>query len=109
MTAFVHNRRAEVLSTLGEAGAIEEFLSLLDRAFPRSQSGNSSHLSLARETFIRGGLMDWSKEPYIEAGCGLSQLKGTAALACIVGITELHDLVCELSCICRHCRGHYAF
>lgn len=76
ITAFVHNRHADVLSGLGEDLAVQEFLGLLDRIFRRKDKktnatdGTSSDVGLATESFVKGGMVDWSQEPYIEGGCG---------------------------------------
>jgi monoamine oxidase len=67
ITAFVHNQNANVLSALGQEEAVRKMVALLDRIFRRPRS-NAGQEGLASEHFVKGGMMDWSQEPYIEAG-----------------------------------------
>lgn len=75
LTAFVHNQHADVLSALGETEAVTEFLGLLDKVFPPRNTRGTAQGRLATESFVKGGMMDWSQEPYIQAGCGSTEWK----------------------------------
>jgi monoamine oxidase len=68
VTAFVHNQHANSLSALGEEEAVNELLALLDRVFKRKGSNVASQVGLATKHFVKGGMMDWSQEPYIHGG-----------------------------------------
>ena len=60
ITAFVHTSSANKLSAIGEEAALQELLQLLDTVFGGT---------LASDAFVKGGMVDWSQEPYIEGGC----------------------------------------
>jgi hypothetical protein len=71
VTAFVHNSSAEALSAMGEPAAVQELVKLLDAVF-----GDS----LASSSFVRGRMIDWSQEPFIEGGCVLAAVISAGAL-----------------------------
>ena len=64
ITAFVHTSSADTLSAMGEEAALKELLKLLDTVFGGS---------LASNAFVKGCMVDWSQEPYIEGGCAANR------------------------------------
>jgi monoamine oxidase len=69
ITAFVNNRHADVLSRMGKDATLKEMLAVLDRVFKRPRKANQTQVGLATQHFVKGDMMDWSREPYIEGGC----------------------------------------
>lgn len=59
VTVFVHNSSAEELSSMGEEQALKELVNLLDNVFGGT---------LASDSFVKGSMVDWSREPYIQGG-----------------------------------------
>lgn len=62
LTAFVHTSSADTLSAMGEEAVLLELLQVLDTVFGGT---------LASDAFVKGCMVDWSHEPYIEGGYAL--------------------------------------
>jgi hypothetical protein len=70
LTAFVCSSKADALSKLGPEAAVQKLLAQLDLVFGQ-QSGHCSNdetMRPATAAFVAGGMMDWSKEQYIQGG-----------------------------------------
>lgn len=81
LTAFVCASKADALSKVGPEAAVQKLLLQLDLVFGQQQSGHVSeqnNIGPATAAFAGGGMVDWSKEPFIEGGYS-SPSKGVAA------------------------------
>lgn len=81
LTAFVCASKADALSRVGPEAAVQKLLAQLDLVFRQHQSGHSTveeSVGPATAAFVRGGMVDWSKEPFIEGGYS-SPSKGVPA------------------------------
>lgn len=71
LQGFACAAKADALSALGPAAAVQVFLDQLDQIFSASDAKSPAAAAAAgpaSTAFVRGGVMDWGKEPYIEGG-----------------------------------------
>lgn len=82
LQGFACAGKADDLAGLGAEAAVQVFLDQLDQIFGASDGkcaqGLDSKPGPATSAFVRGGVMDWAKEPYIEGGYSSPSL-GVAA------------------------------
>ena len=69
LTAFVCASKADALSRVGPDAAVQKLVGQLDLVFGSSgRSNESESVGPARASFVSGGMIDWSKEQFIEGG-----------------------------------------
>lgn len=82
LQGFACAGKADELSGLSPEAAVQVFLDQLDQIFGPSDGkatqGSDGKPGPASAAFVRGGLMDWAKEPFIEGGYSSPSL-GVAA------------------------------
>lgn len=68
LTAFVSASKADALSRAGPQAAVQKLLAQLDLVFSQQQPRGNDSVGPATAAFVGGGMVDWSKERFIEGG-----------------------------------------